>query len=101
MPKNQLVVLVVGWAVLAVVTMWAALAYGRYEARLDFIHVYYGLPLTWGVNQLRSVTGPMNSWTIDSLNFVIDVLFWLAIFLAPLVLIYFKRTLTNPENSIL
>jgi hypothetical protein len=47
------------------------------------------------------VIGPMNSWTIDSLNFVIDVVFWLAIFLAPLLLIYFKRTLTNPENSIL
>jgi len=99
MPKNLTAFYVVGWAVLAVVSMWAALTYGRYEGNKGFAGYYYGLPLTWGVNQLWSVTGPMNSWEIDFLNFLVDFVFWLAIFLAPLVLMYFKRTLTESDSS--
>jgi hypothetical protein len=98
MRKKLIILFVIGWTVLAAVTMVAALAYGRYERRLDFVHVYYGLPLTWGVNQLRTVTGPMNAWSVDSLNFLVDVVFWLAIFLAPLVLMGFKPSLTCSKN---
>jgi hypothetical protein len=98
MRKNLIALLVVGWAVLAIVTMVAALAWGRYEVYKGPVYVNYGLPLTWGVNQLSTVAGPINTWKVDSLNFLIDVVFWLAIFLAPLMLMYFKRTLAYLDN---
>jgi hypothetical protein len=45
----------------------------------DNVHVDYGLPLTWGTNTLSTFVGPVDNWSVNILNLLIDLLFWLGI----------------------
>ena len=45
----------------------------------DNVHVDYGLPLTWGTNTLSIFVGPVDNWSVNILNLLVDLLFWLGI----------------------
>ncbi|NVM56046.1 MAG: hypothetical protein HWN66_20275 [Candidatus Helarchaeota archaeon] len=45
----------------------------------DNVHVRYGLPLTWGTHTLATIAGPANTWRVNFVNLILDLLFWLAL----------------------
>jgi hypothetical protein len=87
MRKNTAVLcFMVVWAFLTV----AALLWGfRYDWP-DFVHVDYGLPLTWGTNTLSTIAGPANLWDINVSNLMVDLIFWLAIIVVAVALMLYK-----------
>jgi hypothetical protein len=61
--------------------------YGRIISVPDNVRRIYGLPLAWGVNQLVSFAGPVDSWSITLFYLVLDLVFWIAlIIVAPILL---------------
>jgi hypothetical protein len=44
--------------------------------------VDYGLPLTWGTNTLSIFVGPVDNWSVNILNLLVDLLFWQGIMTA-------------------
>lgn len=64
-----------------------ALAAGRPMSVPDARANLHGLPLTWGVHQLVTIAGPVDTWSVNLVNLVIDLAIWFIIFLAiPLIL---------------
>jgi hypothetical protein len=59
--------------VLAVVSV----SYGRPHNMPDNIQRLHGLPLTWGIHQIATITGPVDFWIIRILYLIIDMFFWL------------------------
>ncbi len=45
----------------------------------DFVHVDYGVPLTWATNTLSTIAGSANLWTVSIYNLLVDLVFWLGI----------------------
>jgi hypothetical protein len=60
----------------------------------DYVHVKYGLPLTWGVYTLNTIVGPANDWSINLTNLSIDLAFWLGI----VILLRFLMTLRRDSR---
>ena len=87
MRKNIAVLcFMVVWAFLTV----ASLLWGfRYDWP-DFVHVDYGLPLTWGTNTLSTIAGPANLWDVNVSNLMVDLIFWLAIIVVAVALMLYK-----------
>jgi hypothetical protein len=87
MRKNLIIVsFMVVWAVLAATgLLWSIKYYWP-----DYIHVDYGIPLTWATNTLSTIAGPANSWTVNVSNLLLDLIFWLAIMIGAVALILFK-----------
>ena len=54
----------------------AALIYGRPVSFPDNVHTLHGLPLTWGVHQLITIVGPVDTWRVNLVNLVLDLVFW-------------------------
>ncbi len=61
-----------------VVTSLALLSGFNYNLP-DFVHVDYGVPLTWATNTLSTIAGPANLWTVTMDNLLVDLVFWLSI----------------------
>ena len=59
-----------------VVTSFALLSGFNYNMP-DFVHVDYGVPLTWATNTLSTIAGPANLWTVTIYNLLLDLIFWL------------------------
>ena len=56
----------------------------------DYVHVDYGVPLTWGTNTLSTFAGPTNQWSINISNLLVDLIFWLGIMAAAVALLLHK-----------
>ena len=57
----------------------AAIIFGRPVSFPDNVHTLYGFPLTWGVHQLITIVGPVDTWRVNLLNLSIDFVFWVGI----------------------
>ncbi len=56
----------------------------------DNVHVDYGLPLTWGTNTLSTFVGPVDNWSVNILNLLVDLLIWLGIMAAVVIVLLYK-----------
>ncbi len=62
----------------------ALLIVGRPVSFPDNVHTVHGLPLTWGVHQLVTIVGPVDTWRVDMVNLAIDLVVWFgAMLIAP------------------
>jgi len=82
-------------AVLSFMVVWAllmvvALLWGFYYDWPDFVHVNYGLPLTWATHTISTIVGPANLWEVNVVYLLADLMFWLSIGFAGVVLILYK-----------
>ncbi len=80
-------------AVQAVASIFAivAMIWGTRYNWPDYVHVNYGLPLTWGVHTLTTFVGPADAWSVDLTALVIDLSIWLALILFLSLLMALKR----------
>ena len=82
-------------AVLSFMVVWAllmvvALLWGFYYDWPDFVHVNYGLPLTLATHTISTIVGPANLWEVNVVYLLADLMFWLSIGFAGVVLILYK-----------
>ncbi len=56
----------------------------------DYVHVDYGVPLTWATNTLSTFAGPADLWSVNISNMLIDLLFWLGIMIAIVTALLYK-----------
>ena len=69
---------VVGYVIIAgtvVVALFAMLWGWRYSVP-DLLRLSYGLPLSWGVNTLETIAGPVDRWSVDLVSLAVDLVFW-------------------------
>jgi hypothetical protein len=86
--RKNLVILcfMVVWSFLtAVALLWGL----RYDWP-DFVHVDYGLPLTWATNTLSTIAGAANLWEVNVSNLTVDLTLWLAIVVAGAALMLYR-----------
>ena len=63
-----------------------ALTWGFHYNWPDYVHVDYGLPLTWAINTLSTIIGPPAApWFVDIVALQIDLLFWLALIIGSIL----------------
>jgi hypothetical protein len=86
--RKDLVILcfMVVWVVLTI----AGLLWGVYYDWPDFVHVDYGMPLTWATNTLSTFAGPANLWNVNISNLLLDLIFWLSIMIAAVAVMQYK-----------
>ena len=68
----------------------AALLWGITYNWPDFVHVDYGLPLVWATNTLSTIIGPISQWSVNITNLLIDVVFWMTLMIAGIVVLLYK-----------
>ena len=68
-----------------------ALVYSSSYSVPDLLEVRYGLPLTWGVNTLSTIAGPVNIWRVDLFRLAIDAAFWFIVLIAASAILNFRR----------
>ena len=56
----------------------------------DNVHVDYGLPLTWATNTTSTIIGPTDLWSVNLVNLLADLAFWLGIMIAVVAAAFFK-----------
>jgi len=81
--------------VLSFMVIWAAitavaLLWGFTYNWPDFVHVDYGLPLTWATNTLSTIVGPVNQWSVNTSALLLDLVFWLGTMTAAVALLLYK-----------
>jgi hypothetical protein len=87
MPRTLIVfVFMIVWSA---ITLFAFVWGFRYNWP-DFVHVDYGLPLTWGTNTLSTIVGPADTWTVNIQNLLVNLVFWLAIMIAAVTALVYK-----------
>ncbi len=59
----------------------AALIYGRPVSFPDNVHILHGLPFTWGVHQLVTIVGPVDTWRVNMISLTLDLAFWFSLIL--------------------
>ncbi len=64
----------------------AALIYGRSVSFPDNVHTLHGLPHTWGVPQLVTIVGLVDTWRVSMVNLTLDLVFWFCLVLLTPVL---------------
>jgi hypothetical protein len=65
----------------------ALLIVGRPINYPDNVHTVHGLPLTWGVHQLVTIVGPVDTWRVNVVNLAIDLAIWFgAVIIAPKII---------------
>lgn len=74
------------WSIITAI----ALLWGFNYNLPDFVHVDYGLPLTWGTNTLSTIAGPANLWSINISNLLVDLVLWFGIMIAAVALLLYK-----------
>ena len=85
--RNLVILLFMGlWiAVTAAGLLWGF----RYDWP-DFVHVDFGVPLTWATNTLSTFAGPADLWSVNIQNLLINLVFWMAIMVAAVALMLYK-----------
>jgi len=58
-----------------------ALSFGFKVSVPDAVSVSYGFPLNWGLHQLVTIAGPVDIWSININNLIIDLVVWLLLIL--------------------
>ena len=87
MSKNSVVLLfIMAWFVVTIF----ALLWGYTYTWPDFVHVDYGVPLTWGTNTLSTISGPANLWSVNIYSLFIDLVFWLGIVAVAIAALLYK-----------
>ncbi len=74
------------WSALTIVALLVGFTYNW----PDFVHVDYGLPLTWATNTLSTFAGPANAWSVDISALAVDLVFWLGIMTAAVAVMLYK-----------
>ena len=64
-----------------------ALIYGRPVSFPDNVNTSHGLPLTWGVHQLVTIVGPVDTWRVNLVNLTLDLVFWFGLVIITPVLV--------------
>lgn len=64
-----------------------AIIYGRQVSFPDNVHTLHGLPLNWGVHQLVTIVGPVDTWRVNTVNLALNLAFWFGIVLLTPVVI--------------
>jgi len=75
---------ILGYVVIAgavVVALFAMLWGWRYSVP-DLLRLSYGLPLSWGVNTLETIAGPVDNWSVDLVSLAVDLVFWFVTLIA-------------------
>jgi hypothetical protein len=70
----KLKLIIVNGVIVAVALL--AMLWGSTYSVPDLVRVSYGLPLTWGVNTINTIAGPVDKWSIDLSSLAIDLVFW-------------------------
>ncbi len=60
-----------------VVVALAGITYGTNHNWPDYVHVSYGIPLTFAIHTLDTIAGPADSWTLELGSLVANLTFWL------------------------
>lgn len=64
----------------------SALIFGRPVSFPDKVHTAHGLPLTWGIHQLVTIAGPVDTWSVNIVYLAVDLVLWLGlVILTPIV----------------
>lgn len=72
------------------------LSFGRPYSVPDNIQRLHGLPLTWGVHQIATIIGPVDTWRVNVSYLVIDLVFWiLLVVISPVI--YERFTVVSCE----
>ena len=67
-----------------------AMIYGRPVSFPDNIHTLHGLPFTWGVYQLVTIAGSVDTWRVNMISLTLDLAFWFGlILLTPVITEWF------------
>jgi hypothetical protein len=53
------------------------ISFGRPYRVPDNIQKLHGLPLTWGIHQIATIVGPVDTWMVRVSYLVIDMVFWI------------------------
>ena len=78
--------------VLVAVVMLVAMVYGRNVSFPDNVHTLHGFPLVWGTHQLVTFAGPVDFWYVNTVNLVVDLVFWVGLILiTPYLTSYLKK----------
>jgi hypothetical protein len=64
------------YQILVAVIMLIAMVYGRNISFPDNVHVLHGLPLVWSTHQLVTIAGPVDTWRVNMVNMIVDLVFW-------------------------
>ncbi len=59
----------------------------------DLVEARYGFPLTWGVNTLNTLAGPVNTWRVDLIKLTVDVALWFAVLIGVSSVLNYRRKL--------
>jgi hypothetical protein len=70
----KLKLIIVNGVIVAVALL--AMLWGSTYSVPDLVRVSYGLPITWGVNTLNTIAGPVDRWSVDLGSLAIDLVFW-------------------------
>lgn len=54
------------------------MAYGAGYNWPDYVHVNYGIPITFATHTLNTIAGPVDRWSLDLGALIADLTFWLA-----------------------
>ena len=84
--KPQILIFLIVWIFIT----GLALLFGFTYNWPDNVHLDYGLPLTWGTNTLSTLVGPVNQWSVNIVNLLVDLIFWLGIMTAAVALLLYK-----------
>ena len=74
------------WSIITAVALTGGLNYNW----PDNVHVDYGLPLTWATNTTSTIIGPTDLWSVNLVNLLADLAFWLGIMIAVVAATFFK-----------
>jgi hypothetical protein len=62
----------------------------------DNIQRLHGLPLKWGIHQIATIIGPVDTWRVNISYLVIDLIFWiLLVIISPVI--YERFTVVSCE----
>ena len=84
--KPLILIFIVAW----IFVTCLALLFGFTYNWPDYLHVDYGMPLIWGTNTLNTFVGPADQWSINTLNLLVDIIFWLGIMTAVVAALLYK-----------
>lgn len=67
------------------------IVFGRIISIPDNVQKLHGLPLVWGIHQLVTIAGPVDTWSINIFKLALDLIIWLTIIIiSPILYDRFK-----------
>jgi len=45
----------------------------------DFVHTDYGFPVVWATHTTITFAGPVNSWSVNVLNLIVNITVWMSV----------------------